>query len=184
MENVEEIWKDIEGYEGLYQISNYGRVLSVKRNIYLKGAINNCGYIKCYLNINNKQKTFLLHRLVGIAFIQNPENKSQINHINGDKTDNSVINLEWNTASENMSHSFKVLKRVHNRAMLGRYGINNHNSIKVDQYSKDDIFIKTWDCIMDIERVLNIYNTHISSCLTGKRKTTGGYIWKYHTNED
>jgi hypothetical protein len=109
-----EIWKDISGYEGLYQVSNLGRIKSLNRiNLAerkLKGRIRKVfdigdGYIQVVLRKNNKPKHLMVHRLVGIAFIKNPQNKPQINHIDSNKSNNIALNLEWCTASENQIHA-------------------------------------------------------------------------------
>ena len=105
---MKEEFKDIKGYEGIYQVSNLGRVKSFwfgKEKI-LAGGISNDGYPMIGLCKNKKQKTFKIHRLVAIAFIDNIENKKTVNHINGIKQDNSVINLEWNNHKENMRHAW------------------------------------------------------------------------------
>lgn len=114
MEIMEEIWKDIEGYEGLYQVSNLGRVKSLDRKIDFKDGryatykgrvlspkIKN-GYKYVVVTQNSKYRTFLVHRLVAKAFLPNPENKPCIDHINTDRTDNRVENLRWCTHKENM----------------------------------------------------------------------------------
>lgn len=107
-----EIWKDILGFEGLsknYQVSNLGNVRKIFKNgnvkVKKKFILNN-GYEVAHLQINGKIGTRLVHRLVALAFIPNPENKPQVNHKNGIKTDNKADNLEWNTAKENTNHSF------------------------------------------------------------------------------
>lgn len=118
-----EIWKDIIGYEGLYQISNLGRVkslskeytksgsLSKKKEKILNPHLNKKTNYNHYLLCNNGTKlTHLLHRLVAIHFIENNENKPQVNHINGIRNDNRIENLEWCTVSENQQHKFSILK--------------------------------------------------------------------------
>lgn len=109
MNKVEE-WRDIEGYEGLYQVSNLGRVKSLKprykNKIILKQEINHFGYLQICLS--NPRKTHKVHRLVAQAFIPNPENKPQVNHIDGNKLNNKVENLEWNTAHENNLHACRT----------------------------------------------------------------------------
>ena len=103
---MQEIWKDIPSYEGLYQISNYGNVKSIKRDKILKPQVNGRGYLSVGLSKNGKHKTFRLNRLVMITFVGYVEGKDQVNHIDGDKTNNRLDNLEWCTQSENMIHAF------------------------------------------------------------------------------
>jgi len=105
-----EEWRKIEGFSD-YTVSNLGRVCSTKREqaIILKTRKNNYGYLLVDLySKNKKHHTVTIHRLVALAFIPNTENKSEVNHINGDKTDNNINNLEWVTASENMQHAFTI----------------------------------------------------------------------------
>ena len=125
---MKEVWKDIDGYEGLYQVSNFGNILSIKKysSLYsdkerrckiLKPRINKSGYLQvCFCN-----KTHLVHRLVASAFIENKNKKPQVNHINGIKTDNKLENLEWMTNSENVCHAYK------NNLINHVSGINHFN---------------------------------------------------------
>lgn len=113
-----EIWKDINGFEGCYQVSNTGKVRSLDREVkcnkgttiavgrILNQYVHHRGYFKVRLMKSNKGKNFSVHRLVCDAFIPNPENKPHVNHINGVKSDNIISNLEWCTHSENMQHAW------------------------------------------------------------------------------
>ena len=101
-----EIWKDVVGYEGLYEVSSLGRVKSVKRNKILSQKHNWDGYLRIQLWRNNKNKYVSIHRLVAEAFIENPNTKPFINHIDGNKQNNKVDNLEWCTQKENIKHAF------------------------------------------------------------------------------
>ena len=96
---------DIPDFE--YKISNLGRVWSIRRNRFLKERISNCGYARVALAKNGTYKHLSIHRLVALAFIPNPENKPEVNHKDGNKLNNHVDNLEWNTSSENQKHAFK-----------------------------------------------------------------------------
>lgn len=110
---MEEIWKDIEGYEGIYQVSNLGRVKNIKRNIFMKDSLSRKGYKMIDLrNAPNPRKRYSVHRLVAEAFIPNPDNKPQVNHIDEDKTNNNVYNLEWVTAKENSNHGTKIQRSI------------------------------------------------------------------------
>lgn len=106
---MQEIWKDIKGYEGLYQISNFGRV---KRNGNILKPIDSHGYKYVHLcNKNHERKNHAIHRLVALTFIYNPSNLPQVNHIDGDKSNNLITNLEWVTATENAYHKSRVLQK-------------------------------------------------------------------------
>jgi len=101
----------IEGYEN-YIITKNGNVTNTNSNHTLKKQINNCGYYRVELSRAGKQKKHFIHRLVAAAYIPNKDNLPQVNHINGDKLDNRVENLEWCTASQNHKHSYKYLNRA------------------------------------------------------------------------
>jgi hypothetical protein len=115
-----EIWKDVKDYEGIYQVSNLGRVKVLEKMVWnrfkmilknekiLKFTIDKSGYYRLGLTKDNMQKNFLVHRLVCIAFLPNPQKKETVNHINGIKTDNRLLNLEWATHSENQKHSHQI----------------------------------------------------------------------------
>lgn len=129
---MEEIWKDITGFEGLYQVSDLGRIKSLDRitknyhsgdryekGKYLKPGNSHSGYKLIVLHKNGISRTFRLHRIVAQHFIDNHNNKPQINHKDGIKSNNAISNLEWCTAKENISHAFKNgLRSGYDRAIL------------------------------------------------------------------
>ena len=147
---MQEIWKDIIGYENLYQVSNLGNVKSLcfgarnkrKSNItrLLKTNSNNFGYLKVELYKDGKSKIKYVHRLVAEAFIPNPDQKPQVNHIDGNKANNTLSNLEWVTSSENLSHACKTGLRI--SPMHGKFGNLNHLSKRILQLAKDGTFLK------------------------------------------
>ncbi len=163
-----EIWKDITGYEGRYQVSNFGRVKRLLKNgneKFLSGKKDKDGYIEIILSANQRKKYFRLHRLVADAFIPNPENKPQINHKDRNKKNNSVANLEWVTCSENVVHSFETGRKIYKRPIV--------------QYTKNMEVVSYWNSIREAGRSLNIAVNNISSCCGGKLPSAGGYIWRY-----
>lgn len=184
-----EIWKDIPNYEGSYQVSNYGRIKSLPRKRIrktekvLKSFTNNSGYEIIRLYQNGLERKYLIHRLVAEVFVTNVNNLPQVNHIDGNKHNNNVNNLEWCTASQNMKHSYAngLNKITEKRRKIcsknGKIAIESSKR-KVNQYDIEGNFIKTWDSILQIKRKLNIDNSAISKCCKNKRKTAGGYIWK------
>jgi len=163
-----------------HYISKCGKVLSTnfanhKCTKILKRNISNSGYYVVHLH----NKTRLIHRLLGLQFIKNPENKSQINHKDGNKLNNNLENFEWCTRSENQKHRFEILNHKCGYWMKNRFGIKTNRHTAVKQYTLDKKLIRKWDCIRDIERNLNIANQNISKVCKGKRKTAGGFIWEY-----
>lgn len=174
---MEEIWKDIEGYEGLYQVSNMGRVRSLTRNIILKNQIARSGYKRIQLYKNNKgYKHFQIHRLVANAFIPNPDNLPQVNHKDENKANNRVDNLEWCDSKYNINYGTGKKRR-------GLSNTNGKCSKPVLQYTLEGIFIKEWKSTMDVERNLGFAHTHISECCRGEQAYGYGYLWKYKNEE-
>ncbi|MCT4402561.1 NUMOD4 domain-containing protein [Leuconostoc suionicum] len=185
-----EIWKDIIGYEGLYQVSTLGRVKSVektrayinrgkKRNFHRKERIlklaNGRGDYKLItLSKNDNSKTFRVHRLVAQAFIPNPENKPQVNHIDEDKSNNSLNNLEWVSSYENM-HWGSCLEKTLSKKNYKAEAIKRMVPVIAIKNNKEQFF----DSIKSASEELGLYRSAISQCLSGKQHTTGGYSFRY-----
>lgn len=183
---MKEIFKDIEGYENLYQVSNTGKIKSLlnNKNQIMKQSIHSCGYYKITLLKDKKYHTKYVHRLVAIAFVPNPDNKSQVNHIDGNKLNNNVSNLEWVTPSENQLHAIKLHLREPS-PMTNKKGILNHNSKPIIQLTLDGRFVKCWDCISDAAKYYGVNPTNISNAVCGRHKTSNGFLWRYiikHSN--
>lgn len=170
---------DIENYVGRYKISNMGNVLSLdyngtKKEIVLKNQVQTWGY----LSVGLKNKHFALHRLVAKAFIPNPENKPCVNHINGNKKDNRVENLEWVTYSENEIHSINILGKKCYQPMKGRFGKDHNRSRSVLQISLDGFPIMEHESIELASKSTGVAKGNIWSCVDGRRNKAGGYLWK------
>ena len=172
-----EIWKPVVGYEGFYEVSNLGRVRSLDRKfktrqgriISVKGQpikadpSKRSGYVQVHLSNNGDRRTYQLHRVVAKSFVENPENKPEINHKDGIKTNNRADNLEWVTPSENQIHSRDVLHRKY--------------------YGKPVVCVETGETFENAaeaarQKGMKTYK-HICSCCKGRRERTGGYHWKY-----
>jgi hypothetical protein len=186
---MEEVWKDVVGYEGLYQVSNIGRIKSVKRYAnsksnklrsvpekIIKSKINKHGYECVQLHDDGARKHITVHRVVALAFITNSCGKPQINHIDGIKTNNSVTNMEWCTNSENMIHAHKL------GLVQMPLGEKHYMSKAITQYNKDGEYIKNYKCMSDAQRELGIDTSCITRCCKGKYQTAGGFIWRYSVN--
>lgn len=162
-----------------YFVSSCGKILRKYKNHirYLKPTLNVYGYFYCSISIKCKVKKHLLHRLIGEVWINNPNNKPCINHKDGNTENNHINNLEWCTHSENLKHSYRELNRIN--PMQDKKGILCPNSIKIAQYDLDGILLQIWDSITEAAEILNVNRRTISQVAKGKRKSTGGYKWKY-----
>lgn len=172
---MQEIWKDIKGYEGIYQVSNMGNIRSLNyrkmnQNKILKLDKDINGYLNADLNLNGKREVYKVHRLVAEAFIENKHNKKVINHKNGIREDNRVENLEWCTSSYNNTN---IVKR--------QYKNVKRNRKEIEQYDENNNLIKTWNSISTASIETGISYPNICSCCKGRLNSAGGYIWKYKT---
>lgn len=172
---MEEIWKDIEGYEGLYQVSNLGRVRSLKRNttngIIRKQFKNNEGYMTVTLSKNGIIRRVAIHRLVAKAFIPNPHNLPQVNHRDENPEMNCVENLEWCDSTYNNNYGSHRSKVSKSRRKM------------VCQYDLDSNLIKVYDSPLTASKETNICYSSITGACNGRPHTAGGYIWKYAEGE-
>lgn len=166
-----EYWKDIEGYEGYYQISSHGRVKNVKTNLILTGDINNAGYKRVWLYTPIK-KRFFIHRLVAYHFCKGYKNDFIVNHKDGNKLNNKAKNLEWVTHSENDLHAYKYNLRKPNpckfKHKIIAYDLNTHEIIK--------IYKNIQDCCDD----LKVARSNVYNCCNNKQKSCRGYGLKYY----
>lgn len=182
---MEEIWKPINGYEGIYQVSNFGNVKSLDRIVkakygrsvnyseqkikgrILKQHFTTCGYAYVALAKNGKNKTTLVHRLVANAFIDNPENFPCVNHKDENKHNNNASNLEW--CSYEYNNTYKGINLRHKKT-----------NRKIIQYDLDMNEIKRWESITNAANYYNIEISNISSCCVGKRNHCAGFKWRYY----
>ena len=182
-----ERWKDIQGYEGLYQISDYGRVKRLERytnNQYGKLQIKKVTYDGHYFSVglikNSIHKKFNVHVLVAKHFISNPNDYPQVLHKKAvsDGGTNYANNLYWGTQKDNMRDRkrdghFECSQETRNK-------LSEKLSKSVVQFTKGNMFVKIYKSAIDVEDKTGIKNNHIGSCCKGKRKTAGGYIWRYY----
>ncbi len=175
-----EVWKDIPGYEGKYQVSTLGNVRGLDYIVYEKSGKSRLhkgrilktfkvtgGYHCLKLQVGNKKKHFLVHRLVAMAFIPNPNNYDTVNHKDENVDNNRVENLEWLSLYQN-----------------NRYGSHDNNMRKslskpVLQYSMDGTFIREFESFAAVKRLLGFNASNVNKAAKGIHKSAKGYIWKY-----
>jgi hypothetical protein len=180
-----EVWKDIDGYEGLYQVSNFGRI---RRGERLKTPhVDHGGYLTVWLSKHSKMKCLKVHRLVASAFIPNPAGKKTVNHIDGNKQNNCVTNLEWATHSENIIHANKTGLRTVTEAQRKAASKNGkktcaENRPKKAVYCKNGEMQKCFESAHAGARYVHGSASAIIQCCKGKAKTHKGYEWGYADN--
>ena len=161
-----------------YSVTDDGRVFSLnynkegyKKEMKPQKDIN--GYNRMELSIEGKRKKIMVHRLVSLAFIPNPDNLPEVNHKDECKTNNNVSNLEWCSKSYNINYGTR-------NERCGEKNLNRKDQSKpVKQFTKDGVFIKEYPSIHEVERQTGFYNGNISKCCNGRTKSSYGYIWRY-----
>ena len=176
--SIKETWEDIPGYVGIYKISNLGRAkrIRIMSEKLIKPWKCTTGYWQLGLHKNGVKKTYNLHRLLAVVFLQNPTCLKQVNHKDGDKMNCSLENLEWCTASQNSRHAYDVLKIT--PSCLGKFGKDSNKSKPIVQKTKDGEIVNRWWSGMDAVRA-GFKSACISRCCKGKNKTHKGYVWEY-----
>ena len=177
---MNELWKDVHGFEGLYMISNLGKIKSIDHYVkcntgkrlvkgrVLKACDRGNGYPFVTLGKDGKQYNMSIHRMVAIAFVPNPQKYKEVNHIDENKSNFHVENLEWCDRNYNNNHGTRQ-----NRVTI-------KNSKKVIQMEGDKV-LRIWFSLSDIARELNFSIGNISSCCNGSRPSAYGYVWKYES---
>jgi len=187
-----EIWRDIPDYEGKYRMSSFGYVKSIERfeingnhfarvnSRILIHDVSKTGYNRVTLTKDAKHKRFLVHRLTGIIFLENPENKPEINHDNGNKNENGVTNCYWATSSENSLHSYK--NKLREAPWVGKFGKDHNTSKEVNQYSLKGEYIATFSSCKEAEDITGLSKHSISQNASGRTLSACGYRWIYTKN--
>lgn len=185
-----ETWLDVVGYEGLYQVNGRGDVKSLKfgKERILKSSKSRYGYLIVSPCKEGKKKSFRVHRLVWEAFYGKIPDGMEIDHIDGNKLNNSVDNLRCVTSKENKNNPITKKKLVETIVKLYQNlkwrkkvtdAVKKANSKPVNQYTVDWKFMRTWNSALVAQRELGISQSSISACCLGKRKSAGGFNWKY-----
>ena len=170
---MEEIWKEIPHYEGRYLVSNQGRIFSLLRKKYMKVRQNQFGYYEVQLQgITQKKKWEKVHRLVAMAFIPNPDNLPQVNHLNQIRSDNRVENLEWCSVKDNCNYGDR-------NQNISKALTNNPKISSPIEQLENDCVIAIYPSINEASRATKISVGNICSACKGNRKSAGGYQWRY-----
>ena len=170
-----EIWKDVVGFERLYKVSNQGRIFDILRNKFISIYRKPKGYLSCFLYKDKSGYAKNVHRIVAEAFIPNPNKKSQVNHLNGIKSDNRSVNLEWATPSENGIHRYRILG-IDNKTK-GKPLVKNWK--KVVQMDLSGVVINEFESMKAASRETGAPYTMISQVCHNKRNKAGGFKWRF-----
>lgn len=168
--------KVIPNTKELYYASEDGHIYRNEKR--LKPINNGKGYLCVVLCIDGKTKREYIHRLICQTYKENTYKKKEVNHLDGDKSNNHINNLEWSTRSENQKHRYDVLG--HRGANLGKVGKLNGQSKSISKYSKEGSFICSYESVLSAERETGICESTIRSVAYGIAKSAGGYLWKYN----
>lgn len=172
------MWTEIKGYEGLYEVNEIGKVRNAKKLSEISARKSNNGYMKVHLYKNNICANKYVHRLVAETFITNTENLPCVNHIDGNKLNNSVSNLEWCTYSKNSYHAYKIgLKKVTPKTQRAMITNGKKRKKAVIQYDLEGNFIKEWESISQIHDALMYSCSNISRCCRGVQLYANNYKW-------
>ena len=175
---MEEIWRPVVGYNGLYDVSNLGRIRNAKTGVILKPQYTRTGYAVVWLygkdRVANKNgKAFQLHRIVASAFCENVDSLPEVNHINEIKSDNRACNLEWCTHKHNSAHGTRG-KRI------GAANLNGKRSKPVYQFTADGDFICSFPSMAEVQRSTGFRKGNIWKQMNGERETAYGYKWSHN----
>ena len=173
---MQEVWKDVVGYNGLYLISNFGRIKN-RNGLIMKQKPSKDGYVRILLFMNGKYKAEYTHILVAKAFLPKPEGKSEINHIDANKSNNTLRNLEWVTRRENHFHAVALGLKPENPTK-GKSYEENPRVKPIYQYDLQGCFIKKWKSIREPASYFHCDPNSISRAINGERKSCKGFIWK------
>lgn len=191
---VNKIWRPIAGFENAYVISDHGDIFSIRSNRLLSPIRQKSGYLRVNLSVNGVRSEYPVHRLVALTFISNPQSKPTVNHINEIKADNRVENLEWATNAEQNIHGTRRVRASANTDWAARSAKmdytaialkHNYNEINkaqmkpVLQFTEDGFFIARHEGLSAAARNVKASPGQLCECLKGRRKSCGGFKWKY-----
>ena len=162
-----EVFKSVVGYEGLYTVSNYGRIYSLQKNKFLRSKSNGRGYLQVMLTKGKEHKMLYVHRIVAEAFLDNDDSLNEVNHKDENVQNNHVDNLEWCSKKYNLSYGTRIERIV------------QHFKKSVAQIDMDGNVVRIFDSLSDAERIFGYNHSNVSNCCNGKIPTAYGYKWRF-----